>query len=287
MLRQNNHGSKSEKIGEELLERMGRLFDEPEVIKLSEEELEEETQAVEVKAHIRTKNAKSNIWDKLPEGTATEVVVHFLPEAEQVCPNCGTEMEVIGKKEYKTLVIIPAQYKVRIDVCYTYACKSCPENGNNDTVIEAPRAKQVIPGSFASPEAIAHIMTQKYVMGSPLYRQEQEFRRQGLVLSRQTMANWLLASAEKLLMPLYECLHKKLLMQEILHADETTLQVLHEEGRKPQSQSYMWVYRTGSDVEHPIVLYKYEPGRSGKYPREFRAICILMATVYTTTLAVM
>ena len=270
VLRQNNHGSKSEKISEELLERMGRLFDEPEVIKLSEEEEpEEEKQAVEVKAHIRTKKAKSNIWDKLPEGTATEVVEHFLPEAEQVCPNCGTEMEVIGKKEYKTMVIIPAQYKVRIDVCYTYACKSCPENGNNVTVIEAPRAKQVIPGSFASPEAIAHIMTQKYVMGSPLYRQEQEFRRQGLVLSRQTMANWLLASAEKLLMPLYECLHKKLLMQEILHADETTLQVLHEEGRKPQSQSYMWVYRTGSNVEHPIVLYKYEPGRSGKYPQEF------------------
>ena len=160
LLRKNTYGSKSEKISEELLERMGRLFDEPEVIKLSEEEEpEEEKQAVEVKTHVRTKKTKSNIWDKLPEGTVTEVVEHFLPEAEQVCPNCGAEMEVIGKKEYKTLVIIPAQYKVRIDKCYIYACKSCPENGNNVTIIEAPRAKQVIPGSFASPEAIAHIMT--------------------------------------------------------------------------------------------------------------------------------
>lgn len=73
VLRQHNHGSKSEKIGEELLERMGRLFDEPEVIKLSEEEEpEEEKQAVEVKAHVRNKKAKSNIWDKLLEGTTTE-----------------------------------------------------------------------------------------------------------------------------------------------------------------------------------------------------------------------
>ena len=91
---------------------------------------------------------------------------------------------------------IPAQYKVRIDVCYTYACKECPENGNNVTVVEAPRPKQVIAGGFASPEAIAHTMTQKFVMGSPLYRQEQEFHRQGLELSRQTMANWLLQSAD-------------------------------------------------------------------------------------------
>lgn len=166
-------------------------------------------------------------------------------------------------------MIIPAQYKVRVDICYTYACKACPDNGNNVTVIEAPRPKQVLNGSYASPEAIAYLMTQKYVMASPLYRMEQEFHRQGLELSRQTMANWLLDSADLWLKPIYECLHKKLLTQEVLHADETTLQVLHEEGRRPQSISYMWVYRTSGDAEHPIVLYKYEQGRSGRYPEEF------------------
>ena len=31
----------------------------------------------------------------------------------------------------------------------------------------------------------------------------------------------------------------------------------------------MWIYRTGSDAEHLIVLYKYELGRSGKYPQKF------------------
>ncbi len=47
----------------------------------------------------------------------------------------------------------------------------------------------MIPGSFASPEAIAHIMTQKFVMVNPLYWQEQEWARQGLKLSRQNMSN--------------------------------------------------------------------------------------------------
>ena len=234
--RKNTYGSKSEKISKELEEQMGSLFDEAETIKEMEEEAAKEAEeTVDVKEHTRKKHPKTSIWDKLPEGTTTEVIEHYLPQDEQNCPKCGAEMEIIGKKEYKSLVIIPAQYKVRIDVCYTYACKSCPENGNNVTVIEAPRPKQVLPGSFASPEAIAYLMMQKYVMASPLYRMEQEFHRQGLELSRQTMANWLLDSADLWLKPIYECLHKKLLAQEVLHADETTLQVLHEEGRRAKA----------------------------------------------------
>ena len=66
---------------------------------------------------------------------------------------------------------------------------------------------------FATPEAIAHIMTQKFVMGSPLYRQEQELNRQGISLSRQTMSNWILRAAEDYLTPVYYQLHKELLFR--------------------------------------------------------------------------
>lgn len=242
------------------------LFDEPEYIQSESREPEE---AVKVKEHERKKKSKGSILDKLPEGTIQEVVEHRLAPEDAQCPKCGSAMEVIGKKTYRTLVIIPAQYKLRIDVCYTYACKNCPQNGDNVTVVEAPRPKQAIPGSFASPEAIAHIMTQKYVMGSPLYRLEQEFHRQGLELSRQTMANWLLESAKEWLKPVYDLLHERLLAHDVLHADETTLQVLHEDGRKAQSKSYMWVYRTSGCAEHAIVLYKYEQTRSADAPRKF------------------
>lgn len=266
LFKRNDFGSKSEKISKDMQEQIGRLFDEAELIQNVEKEA---AATVEVKSHARQKKAKTSIWEHLPEGTTKELVEHYLTAENALCPKCGTPMEIIGKKEYRTLIIVPAQYKVRIDVCYTYACKECPENGNNVTVVEAPRPKQVIAGGFASPEAIAHIMTQKFVMGSPLYRQEQEFHRQGLELSRQTMANWLLQSADMWLRPIYDLMHKKLLEHDVLHADETTLQVLHEDGRKPQSKSYMWVYRTSGCAEHPIVLYKYEPTRSGSCAREF------------------
>ena len=81
-------------------------------------------------------------------------------------------------------------------------------------------------------------------MASPLYRQEQEWARQGLKLSRQTMSNWVLRAAEDHLLPVYEELRQQLVKREVLHADEITLQVLHEPGKKAQTKSYMWLYRT-------------------------------------------
>ena len=102
-------------------------------------------------------------------------------------------------------------------------------------VVKAPKEKNIIPGSFATPEAIAYIMTQKFVMGSPLYRQEQEINRQGMQLSRQTMSNWILRATEDYLVPVYQSLHEELLKREVLHADET----------RPASPS-PWARETGS-----------------------------------------
>ncbi len=112
-------------------------------------------------------------------------------------------------------------------------------------------------------------MTHTGLSASPLYRQEQELNRQGIGLSRQTMSNWILRAAEDYLAPVYEYLHRELLKREVLHADETTLQVLHEPDKKPQSESYMWLYRTGGDTDRPIVLYEYQPGRGAKHPEAF------------------
>ncbi len=178
----------------------------------------------------------------------------------------------MAKKWCAPLEIIPARTIVREDVYYTYACKSCSENadeGCETPMVKAPKEKNIIPGSFATPEAVAHIMTQKFVMGCPLYRQEQDLNRRGIPLSRQTMSNWILRATENDLTPVYEQMHKELLRREVLHADETTLQVLHEPGKAPQSESYMWLYRTSGDTNKPIVLYEYQPGRGAKHPEAF------------------
>ncbi len=265
--RHKQFGASSEKLSEEGMEQLSLLFNEAEAYQ-PEEAVAEADNEVEVTAHKRHKKHEYTL-DNLPENIPTEVVEHRLAEAELVCPECGDTMTEIGKDVVKTLVIVPAKVIVKEHHYYAYACRRCEQENIETPVVKATRETNIIPGSFASPEAIAHIMTQKFVMGSPLYRQEQELSRQGIPLSRQTMSNWILKAAEDYLQPVYDRLHEELLQRDVLHADETTLQVLKEPGKAAQSKSYMWLYRTSGDTQKPIVLYDYQPGRGQEHPKNF------------------
>ena len=268
LARHKQFGASSEKSEDTLADQLSFLFNEAEVFSATEKE---ETENVTVvAAHKRHKKHEYTL-DNIPEGIPVEQVEHRLEGEDLICPQCGDTMTEIGKEVVRTLKIIPAQTVVHEDIYYTYACQNCNKEDIETPVVKAPREKNIIPGSFATPEAIAHIIQQKFVMGSPLYRQEQEINRKGIKLSRQTMSNWILKATEDYLTPVYEQLHKELLKRDVLHADETTLQVLHEPGKKPQSDSYMWLYRTSGDTDKPIVLYEYQPGRGAKHPKEFLA----------------
>jgi hypothetical protein len=83
------------------------------------------------------------------------------------------------------------------------------------------------------------------------------------------MANWIIAASRDWLVPIVERMHQMLLKEKYLHADETFVQVLNEEGRKNTAKSYMWVYSTGQHCRHPIRIFDYRTGRSGMYPQEF------------------
>jgi hypothetical protein len=103
----------------------------------------------------------------------------------------------------------------------------------------------------------------------PLYRQEKEWADLGVELSRATLANWMISCSHSWLMPLLEHMRKDLLSREVLHADETTVQVLKEEGKSPESTSYMWLYRTGNWDKKPILIFDYKPSRSGENPKDY------------------
>ena len=229
-------GSSSERT-EQLYEGISLLFNEAEVI----EDIESKTEEITVEQHTRRK--KTGCFDKLPENIETYVVEHDLGEEEKKCPECGEEMEVIGRKVTKHLEMIPAKVVIREDVYYTYACKKCHENEADTPVVETPQPNPVIKGSFASAEAVAHLMTQKFVMHSPLYRQEQELRQKDIELSRQTMSNWFITASNLWLEPLYDRLKELLLRENVLHADETTLKVLRTKEKQTPGKSYMWLCR--------------------------------------------
>ena len=226
-----------------------------------------DTELIEIEKHYRKRTRLTT--DKLPDDLPVEVVEYEVSEAERICPDCGEPLHKIGQDCRRELVIIPAQAKIREHVRHVYACRHCEVTSDHVLIMKAALPEPVIKGGFASPEAIAHIITQKFVMSVPLYRQEQEWNRQGIKLSRQTMSNWLIRAAEDWLEPIYNELKRQLVKRNVLHADETTLQVLKEPGKTAQSKSYMWLYRTSGDAEHPIVLYDYQPDRKAKRPQEF------------------
>lgn len=163
LARHKRFGASSEKSEEPLMEQLSFLFNEAEVF--AEEKVEDEVVTV-VAAHKRHKKHEYTLG-KIPEGTETEVVEHTLEGEDLVCPECGSTMTDIGVEEVCTLKLIPAKTVVVKHRYHTYACQNCSKENIETPVVQAPREKNIIPGSFATSEAIAHLMTQKFVMGSP------------------------------------------------------------------------------------------------------------------------
>jgi transposase len=226
-----------------------------------------EPSLTEVKAHYRKRTRLTT--DKLPEDLPVEVIEHELPETERVCPNCNSELHTMGREIREELKVIPAKAVIVRHIRYVYSCRICEDTSDYVPVVKADIPVPVIKGGFASPETIAHIASQKFMMASPLYRQEQEWKQNGIQLSRQTMSNWLIKASTDWLEPIYEEMQSRLCRHDVLHGDETVLQVLKEPGKPAQSKSYMWLYRTSGEAGHQIVLYDYQPDRKHTHPEEF------------------
>ena len=140
---------------------------------------------------------------------------------------------------------------------------------HQDEFMRGDRPKDLFRGSIATPSLVASILNVKYVNSAPLHRIEQEFSRNGVNISRQTMSNWVIGSANRYFAPLVECMKKELLKLPVTQSDETPTQVIRDD-RNPGSKSYMWVHRSGEFyTERPVVIYEYQKGRNHELPLAF------------------
>lgn len=188
-------------------------------------------------------------------------------EEHPVCEKCGSEMVEIGEeKVYDELVFVPGEFFVRRHIVKKYKCTKCGQEPENDaqnpdeiercTIRCADYPKPMILHSFCSPELAAHIIYEKFAKAVPLYRQERDFASKGIPILRTTMSEWVCMSAERWCLPILEEMHRRLLLQGIIHGDETVLQVLHEADRKATTDSRMWVYCNGKMNDRSIVCAK-------------------------------
>lgn len=229
-----------------------------------------EPQMSDVRVHEGRKKKKKGHKERLVSRLAREVIEYTLTEEEQVCPACGSRLHEMTKEIRKELVLIPAKVKVVEHVKHVYGCRQCETTGTEGTIIKAEAPKGIFRNSLASASMLADILTKKYMQAQPLYRQEEELKRKGCAISRQTLANWVVNTAETYLSPMYDLLHEELLQKDVIHADETTVEVLKEPGRSANTDSFMWLYRSsGCDAKQPVVLYEYQESRSGEHPKKF------------------
>jgi transposase len=223
---------------------------------------------ITVSAHTRTKKTRGK--REIDLSTLPVEEKHYELVGDQcLCPTCRAKMHRIGEEVRSEVKYIPGHLVHVKHIRGIFACRPCDRNEISTPIITTPMPKPAFPKSLASASIVAYIMVRKYVEGLPLYRQEQQFKRSGVMLSRQNLANWVIAGAGWL-EHIFKALHAKLLEQDIAHADETEIQVLKEAGRAAQTISRMWLYSSGR-YSQPIRLYEYQLTRSGEHPRKFLA----------------
>lgn len=238
-----------------------QLFDETEY--LQDTSVPEQEEVVIVKEHKR--KAKTTTKEKFKDLPVEEVAID-LEESEKFCDNCGIALEKVGKEYVRQeLIYIPATLKLVKYYRSTYRCPACTEGFTEgvDYYFKKPKLRPaLIPGSYTSASLVSWCIYQKYAMALPLYRQEQDWLQFGVELSRTTMANWVIYCSKNYFTPLYDYFHRQLLKRKFLMADETRVQVLKEPERRAQSQSYMWMVRSGEDGLPAIITYGYTETRA-------------------------
>ena len=227
-----------------------------------DDEVEEEKSQSRKKKKLKGKRDRD--FSKLPK----QVIEYKLSPEEQICPQCDGSLHEVRPEIRKELEVIPARIVVKETHRMIYACRACEESETSVPMVMAAAPNPVIKGSIASPSLIADIMAKKYVDATPLYRQEQDYQRRSLPINRQNMSNWVIRASQDWLNPVYERMHEMLVAYDVLHADETEIEVLKEPGREATTKSYMWMYRTGNG-HFPIILYKYTPTRAGDNAKVF------------------
>jgi len=198
----------------------------------------------------------------LPEHLKREVVT-YRPQRDG-CPDCGGELRHFGDDVSEQLEYVPESFKVIRHVRPKFTCTGC------DRVVEAPAPSRPIERGLAGPSLLAHVIVSKYADHLPLYRQSEIYARQGVEISRSTLAGWV-GAASDLLAPLVEAIGKHVLAGRKLHADDTPMPVLAPGNGKTKT-GRLWTYvrddRPAGEDTAAAVWFAYSEDRKGEHPRQ-------------------
>lgn len=212
-----------------------------------------------VKEHTRVHRGRTPLPEHLKR------VDHYLDVAaeERKCKSCAKELKHIGDDITERLDYSPSSLLVNRYIRPKYACGDCQCDGCG--VKQHGPARGPIDKCEADSGLLAHVIEEKYEHHTPLYRQELKFNRQGMDLSRQTMADWM-AGCAGALKPLYERMHEEVLKHDIVLNDDTPVE-MQEKGLGTTRTSRLWCTVGGENLKY--TLYNFTLGRGREGPLEF------------------
>lgn len=225
---------------------------------------EPEISEVVVSTYRRSKTSGKREADL--EGLPARIFEHTL-SAEELSKLFPDGYKELPAEVYKRLHIIPETFIVDEHHVHVYASKK-----NTGEIYKANRPKDLFRNSIVTPSLLAAILNAKYSLAVPLERQSKAYRSNGINLASNTLANWVIKSADEYFSLMYDRLHRMLYDSKVIHADETPVKVMRIDKNpvKNGKKTYMWVYRNKvfPDSE-PIVLFDWQPSRKADHPREF------------------
>ena len=217
----------------------------------------------------KSRRKKPTLKEQFKDIPTRQVLVDALSAEDKLCQLCGSEMIAIGTEVIRSEIVYTQPKLERIEyIAATYACPKCRDT-EEPQFIKDNGKPALIPGSYASESLLAYILYRKYGLYIPLYRQEQDFLQMSVHIGRTSMARWIITAGQEYIQPMHDYFHRELLKRRFLMMDETTIQVLKEEGRRAQSKSYFWLILTGEDGEKTIILYNYTSTRAGENAKQF------------------
>ncbi len=228
--------------------------------KAAEETAAGEKQKIQVTAH--TRKAKRTL-EEFAANLEERIETIDLPEEQKVTAD-GRALKCIGVDLVRSeLIREPAKAYIRKLYCKTYIDPKAEEETGLADLRRPHIPAPLLPHSYASASVVTDITVKKFTDGLPLYRQEQMWKRLGVDLKRNTMANWVIQTAGIYLKPFSNAFLTELLQQRVIHADETVVQVNKEPGRDAAAESRIWAYASSKRAERQIRYFRYEESRKG------------------------
>jgi transposase len=215
---------------------------------------------------ITYRRRKGHGWSKLPKNLQREEALLDVPEDERQCSACGQQLQKIGEDRSERLHVVPARVWVKVLVRPKYAC-TCGEGG----VKQTPPPPAPVPGGRFDFSFVAHVVTSKVADHLPLYRQQDILARSGVELSRSTLCQ-IMASVAELGWPLADFMTQRLLVPDLLGADDTPVRLL--DGTHPAGVrlARFWLFRGFQQAPYNVFYFHESRARDGpsEFLRDFR-----------------